>query len=446
MQEKYLFHRRVRQFLLALGLIVFLGGHSSVAIAQQDNQYVAKAKVFFDAMEHEKFHEAYQLLDSSVQRVVSEEQSKGGWKHIRSKFGAFRTIMKSRTEELKPYIGVYLTLRYDSALIDLKVVFKDKAAIVGFFFVPPLQYTMPPYADTSKMTQRRVEVKTGDFTLGGLLTLPREGSNFPVVVMVHGSGPHDRDETIKDNKPFADLAYGLATMGIASIRYDKRTFIYGAKSSSTPATITLQSETVDDAVSALKLAQKIKEIDPKQIYLLGHSQGALCAPRIAKATPFIAGIIMLAGNARAFEDVIADQMAFLLPQQLPKKQADSVMEVVNKQIARVKKGPISDENGKLPLGLPAGYWKDLKSYDQVAVAKSLPMKMLFLQGEKDYQVTMTDFNLWKKSLASKSNASFISYPGFFHLFFKGEGKPSDYDKDGHVDKKVIDDISSWIKK
>src|ERR1051325_843586 len=95
-----------------------------------------------------------------------------------------------------------------------------------------------------------------------------------------------------------------------------------------PKRITMKEETVDDAVSALKLARDQKEIDPKKVFLIGHSQGAMAAPRIAKETPFLAGIIMMAGNARSFEDVIADQMAFLLPMQMQKKQSDSVLLLV----------------------------------------------------------------------------------------------------------------------
>jgi hypothetical protein len=172
----------------------------------------------------------------------------------------------------------------------------------------------------------------------------------------------------------------------------------------------------------------------------------MAAPRIAKEAPFVAGIIMMAGNARSFEDVIAEQMAFLLPQQMPKKQADSVMQIVSTQIARIKKGDYNDSTAQLPLALSAVYWKDMKNYDQLAAAKSISTPMLILQGEKDYQVTMKDFNLWKSGLAAKKNVTFISYSGFSHLFMPGEGKPSDYIKPGHVSEKVVTDIAQWIKK
>src|SRR5207248_3904618 len=139
------------------------------------------------------------------------------------------------------------------------------------------------------------------------------------------------DETITDNKPFKDLALGLAAKGIASLRYDKRTYTYKPKDLPELRSMTMKEETVDDAVSALNLAKVQKEINPKKVYLLGHSQGAMAAPRIAKSAPFVAGIIMMAGNARSFEDVILDQMKYVVPLQLPKQKADSILRVVNAQ-------------------------------------------------------------------------------------------------------------------
>ncbi len=425
---------------------VFLLCITCSVFAQKAETYIPVAKKFFDLMETGKFHDGYLMLDTSVTKIVNEKQNTEGWKKIRAKLGAFKHQTNSRTEETKPYTGVYLTCEFDSGTIDLKVVFKGSSSIVGYFFVPVQKYKIPSYADTASTVERLVEVKTGTYTLSGILTLPKKGDHFPVVVLVHGSGPNDKDETINANKPFKDIALGLAAKGIATLRYDKRTFVYGMKSAPDPRLITMKEEVIDDAVSALHLAQTFREIDPKKIFLLGHSLGAASAPRIAKETPFVAGVILMAGNARSFEDVILDQMTFILPLQAPRKQADSILDEVKAQVARIRRRDFNDSTARLPLGISGVYWKDMKNYDQVETAKSLPMPMLFLQGEKDYQVTMKDFNLWKQSLASKKNASFISYPGLFHLFIAGEGKPQDYQTAGHVSEKVISDIAQWIKK
>ncbi len=130
--------------------------------------------------------------------------------------------------------------------------------------------------------------------------------------MVHGSGASDRDETVGANKPFRDLAYGLAERGIAVIRYDKRTKVYGADSAPAGKEITFDEESVDDALSAIKLARSIPTINPERIYILGHSLGGTLAPRIVQRSDKVpAGIILLAGAARPLEDLFISQVKFL---------------------------------------------------------------------------------------------------------------------------------------
>ncbi len=120
------------------------------------------------------------------------------------------------------------------------------------------------------------------------------------MVLVHGSGPQDQDETIGPNKPFTDLAYGLASQNIAVLRYVKRTKQYGADSKS-DAPFTVKDEVTDDAIAAVALLAKMPEVNKKQIYVLGHSLGGMLAPRIAAEDPQVAGIIIMAGTARPLE-------------------------------------------------------------------------------------------------------------------------------------------------
>src|SRR5262249_23144105 len=131
---------------------------------------------------------------------------------------------------------------------------------------------------------------------------------FPAVVLVHGSGPNDRDETILGNKPFRDLAGGLASQGIAVLRYEKRTRAHAAKLA--VKTPTLDEEVTDDAVAAGKLLRRTKDVDPKRVFVLGHSLGATMAPRIGERDPDIAGLIVLAGATRPLEDLILEQVSY----------------------------------------------------------------------------------------------------------------------------------------
>ena len=130
--------------------------------------------------------------------------------------------------------------------------------------------------------EREVVVQTDTFRLPATFVAPAGGEGkFPCVVMVHGSGPNDRDETVGPNKLFRDLADSLQAHGIASLRYEKRTRIYGAASLPAGREMDYDVEVVEDALSALRLAAAQPEVDGSRLFIVGHSLGAMLAPRIA---------------------------------------------------------------------------------------------------------------------------------------------------------------------
>jgi uncharacterized protein len=98
--------------------------------------------------------------------------------------------------------------------------------------------------------------------------------------------------------------------------------------------------------------------------------------------------------------------------------------------------------------MPVTYWLDLKEYSPTEQAKKLGLPMLILQGERDYQVTMTDFGMWKSGLGSAKGVTLKSYPSLNHLFVAGTGKstPAEYNKPGNVSGEVVDDIAAFVKK
>lgn len=296
---------------------------------------------------------------------------------------------------------------------------------------------------------QRVRVDVGSPSLIATLTLPAATDRSPVVVLLSGSGPNDQDETIGPNKPFRDLADGLAAQGVATLRYDKRTKQLPASINLT--TFTATEEYVPDAVAAVNALHARADIDPERIFVLGHSQGGTFAPKIAATEPRIAGIILLAAGSEPFGSALLRQATYLasLPGDIgtqARAQLPAIQEAV-RQIDNPNLAPGDRLNSPLLGGAGAAYFLDLRAYDELSVARSLPQPILLLQGERDYQVTIADdFDRWTEALAGRAHVTVHRYPQANHEFIDGTGPPSpaDYQQPGHVDPQVIDDIAHWV--
>jgi dienelactone hydrolase len=335
-------------------------------------------------------------------------------------------------------VNVTIPVRWRAATLNFIVSWNGSGQVQGTWFrnapSPAPKYEAPSYSQAAKFTSRDVVVGDDQWKLPGTLLVPSGAGPFPAVVLVHGSGPHDRDETAGGAKPFRDLAEGLASRGIAVLRYDKRNFVHTAECVA-DRQFTMTRETVDDAVRAAALLRTQPGIDPHRIFVLGHSQGGYMIPRIMKADPKLAGVIVLAGNVRPLEELIVEQTDYLLHLNGEPTAAQQI------QLDALKRDPWL----AMP-GIPEAYKADLKGYNPAELAKASAVPMLILQGERDYQVTMKDFALWKSGLASRQGVTFQSFPKLNHLFIAGEGKsiPKEYEQPSHVSAEVIDAIAAWI--
>ena len=311
-------------------------------------------------------------------------------------------------------------------------------------------YQTPDYARLDALRESEVTIGAGtQWALPATLTMPLGMGSVPAIVLVHGSGPNDRDETHINpaNKPFKDLALGLASRGVAVLRYEKRSKEHGAEMVA-KKDLTVQDETVDDALAAVALLRQTPGVDAKRIYVLGHSLGGYLVPRIGARDQQIAGFVVLAGSARPLEEIIVEQNEQLAKQDGTVSQSEQkAIDEAQRMAAEIKALTPRNRAAKFYYGAPASYWLDLKGYNPPQSAKSLSQPMLILQGERDYQVTMTDFELWKDALQNRKNVAFVTYPKLNHLFMTGEGAPNrnDYQRTGHVDAKVIADIAAWIE-
>jgi dienelactone hydrolase len=359
-------------------------------------------------------------------------------------------------ERLGEYDGVLVTCQFEKTKLDVKVVFNRSGQVSGLFFVPTksaVKYQRPFYANPATFQEREVQIGTGEWTLPGTLTLPVGKGPFPAVVLVHGSGPNDRDETIGANKPFCDLAWGMASRGVAVLRYEKRTKHYAEKLAALkPNKFTVKEETIDDALAAVSLLRDTEKVAPTKVFLLGHSLGGMLVPRIGTLDTKIAGFIVLAGGTRPLEDIIYSQFKWFFTLDGPISEANKVkLQQLESQVARVKDPGLLPNTppADLPLGgAPATYWLDLRGYNPPEVARRMKCPILILQGGRDYQSTAEDFQGWKNALSSNKNVQFRLYPKLNHLFIEGEKRsvPAEYEIPGHVAETVVEDVAAWIKR
>jgi pimeloyl-ACP methyl ester carboxylesterase len=408
---------------------------SMLSFSQNNNK--AAGETFIKLLlQEKKYQEAYSYFDETIKSKTSIKLLEDTELQLRSQLGEFKAIIEVNNENNT----FFYYSDFEKMKLDVKITFNDNSKIIGFFFTPHKEFKK---ADS---LGKDLNIISGNIDLKGTMLMPENDNLKKLVLFVHGSGPQDRDETIYENKPFKDIAEGLNSKGIASYRFDKGTLTnpdsFNDKS-------TIDDEVTNDIISIINYLKEDKQFKDYEIIVLGHSLGANLLARIANQTNKISKIILLAGNARPLEVLIAEQYDYLY--KLDPSQ--ELLEAVNKvkgQIAFLKSKDfnVNSSKDKLPLNLSGYYWQSLLDYSPLKEIKKIKMPILILQGERDYQVTMKDFELWKSTLKNNNKATFISYPKLNHLFMSGEGisEPKEYLIKGNVDAAVIDDISSFVKK
>jgi len=430
-------------------LLLFTLFLTTSAFSQGMLNLFGRSEDYFKTLSEEKYTEAYNFFDDSFKTKISEDNLKDLWSKITEKFGKLENVSVVGTKAQGEYYIVTVEAKFSGDTQSFLIGYNKADKIVGFFIQPKAAseaYTLPMYADTTLYKESEIYVKTPKHQLVGKLVTPKNVANYPVVVLVHGSGPADMDESVGANKPFKDLALGLAAKGIASIRYVKRTLVYAGDFS---GAFTVKEEVLDDALAAIELARTTPGIDKKQIYLLGHSLGGMLAPRLGTLAPDLKGLILLAAPARKLTDIIIDQNKYMFS--LAKDTTDQGKKLLDTVIKELDKTRITQlgvlKPDSLLLGMPASYWVDLNIYDQVAVAKKLKQRLFIAQGGNDFQVTEQDYTLWNTALGKQKSATVKLYPDLNHLMATQteKGTSQQYDVPGNVSSVLVDDIAAWIK-
>ena len=417
-----------------------------VANAQASDP-AAIARQALDRLDAGEYAQVEQSFGAQMAAAVPADKLKAVWESLPAQVGKATGRGAAEASAQGDATLVRVPLHYEKA--ELMATFAiDGAGKITGFVVQPAQSAAPAptVAADAPHIERDLPVGDGERALPGTLAMPKGDGPFPAVVLVHGSGAHDRDETIGPNKPFLDIARGLAAQGIAVLRYEKRTKARPQDFAS--GMFGVDEETTNDAVQAVATLRGIDGIDPKRVFVLGHSQGGMMAPRIAAVSGHVAGLVLLAAPARSLLDIVIEQnrrLAVLDDGKTSDAERDAITAII--QQVRITRDAATDPATKTVMGLPAGYWRSIDSVDPVAEARSVGLPMLVLQGARDIQVVDADWQGWRGAFHADPKVSFKLYETLNHLAMPGEGDGTlaEYQQPNHVDATLIDDVAAWIK-
>lgn len=408
----------------------------------------ARARQALDLMDAGDYAKVEALFTPRMAEAVPADKLKAVWESLPAQVGKATGRGDATIAAQGEAAVVQVPLHFEKAELVAKFAIDAEGRIAGFL-VQPAQAAPAPgpaVAAEAPFSERELAIGDGARALPATLAMPKGAGPFPAVVLVHGSGAHDRDETIGANKPFLDLARGLAAQGIAVLRYEKRTKAHPEEFAG--GDFGVDDETTFDGVLAVDALRKTEGIDPERVFVLGHSQGGMLAPRIAALSGHVAGLVLLAAPARPLLDILIEQnrrMAVLDDGELSADERTAL----NALVAQVRqtRDPATPAATRTLLGQPAGYWRSIDGVDAVAEARRVALPMLVLQGGRDIQVVDADWQAWRAAFDGDPKVAFKLYPALNHLGIPGEGEGSlaEYAQPGHVDPTLVDDVAAWIR-
>lgn len=332
----------------------------------------------------------------------------------------------------------------------------------------------PEVEDIGDAIERDVTFASGDFSLAGTLRLPdTDESSYPAVLFIHGSGPVDRDgsavnlETgavVMELDIYRQFAVAASEIGFASFRFDKR----GVGDSEGDAALASRANLLDDVQAAIQTLREQPEIDANRIILIGHSEGSYLAPMLAVEDPEIAGVVLLAGAARALDEITRWQVESLLGQQGIEGEAlDAALAQQDQYIAFVKASQgewtdytVAQLQEEIPwLSEAAGIqlkatplalsWLREHYLAQPAdIIAQLKAPVLIISGEKDLQVPSSEVQLLADLLATagNTNVSAFVFPDLNHLLRHHPEEPNLTYRhlDEPVDARVTVTLQEWL--
>ena len=330
---------------------------------------------------------------------------------------------------------------------------------------PSGEYPAPAYANAWAFEEFDVTIEGPGGDLAATVAMPRGPATYPAVVLVPGmwTALHaDRDATTPRIKPLRDLAWGLASQGIATLRYDKRTWVHAAAAARQP-NFTLTDEYVEDALAAVDLLRRVPRVDPTRVHVLAFEHAGFAGPRIAQLDPDLAGLILYSAPSGtmwdAFLSIIEREIRNSYEEELrssdagvrarARAEANRELRAYRTHIAQATALAAGETVANLTLR--PTYHRDLAGYQPAVAARSLQLPILVLHGAL-HSMGSGAFNDWLESLHQHGNATFFLYPDHLDYLFdvsewREAGTPSRRAEalPRHVAPEAVADIANWIR-
>ena len=425
---------------------------------------VARASAFLQAMADDDFRTAYQM--SAVEGVPGDSVCGYEWE-ADVDFGPLTAaelgVLRRSIDRQHAAVDSSVSLSFSPVLDQLDVEFRaapDLHVTVSLLrdgrvfgldidqaireMGPVRDYPPPAYADAAAFVETEVVVGEAPRELGATLTLPHGPGPFPAVVLVPGSDRYDRDDTAGGNKPYRDLAWGLATQGVATLRYEKRTRAHALAFARQPV-FTLDDALVDDALAAVSVVRETPRVDPTRVYVLGNGLGGFAAPRIAQRDPEIAGLVLIsAASGSFFHRALQIYEDAVEAEGLTDEYAKQFNDMLRARVASLD-ALAAGQAMELDMLTRSSYFQDLAAYRPEETASALRTPMLILYGASDRPIAESDMLGWMRRLRGEPGAAYRLYHGHDRVLLDGQKKTGPtLRRRGHVGQGVIDDIVVWI--